>query len=584
MPKLPETFIQSLLEQTDLIEILQERIQLKKRGQNFQARCPFHEEKTASFSANHEKQFYYCFGCQASGNAIGFLMAYDHLPFIDAVKALASRAGVMMPNSDEKFEKSNTYEYKLLKYISDYFFHQQQHTPLAKQYLQSRGLNQSTLDAFCIGFSPDDWDYISPLFKKKDAFSPQVKQALIDQGLLIDKNQKNYCRFRNRIMFPIRDPRGRIIGFGARALTQDQQPKYLNSPETSLFHKSKALYGLYECLSSQRKIDHFLVVEGYMDVIGLYQHGIKNAVATLGTASNAGHIHTLLRFVNRITFCFDGDTAGLKAAWKALTLWLAHMRDGIHIHFLFLPQGEDPDSLVMKIGQQAFQGLVADAPPLDQVFFEQLKIQHPLDTLENKASFGLAAKQHILRMPDSIFRQLLAQQLEDMLGTSLSALTKPPTTLNRDPNPSFDHKMMTPSLARNALTILLKSPHLATQINDYEFLESSKDPHKKGLLMLILEINKQFKEKNAAPTTQEIITHTSIDPYNGWAQLAMLPLHIPEEGYLKELLGSMSRLREQFLNHGMKTLMKKAQSTSLSEEDRATLLLQLKQGKNEAKD
>ena len=431
-------FIDDLLNRTDIIDVVSSRVQLKKAGKNYTACCPFHQEKTPSFSVNQEKQFYYCFGCGAGGNALGFIMDHDHLDFPEAVEELAKRAGVEIEH-----ETSNTPQkprqavdsplYALLTAASEYYRSALKSHPersAAVNYLKQRGVSGVIARDFALGFAPPGWDNLS---KHLGGDSLQQK-ALIDAGLLVEneESQRRYDRFRDRIIFPIHDSRGRIIGFGGRVLGDDK-PKYLNSPETAVFHKGQELYGLYEARKYNRHLNEIIVVEGYMDVIALAQQGLRNAVATLGTATSEEHIKRLFRVVPNILFCFDGDNAGRKAAWRALEATLGNLKDGQQARFLFVPDGEDPDSLIRSEGLEAFQARITQqAVPLTSYFFTHLAEEVNLESLEGKAHMATLAAPLIEQIPGANLRALMRQKLTQMTGLSGSAPTESHSTPAQD--------------------------------------------------------------------------------------------------------------------------------------------------------
>lgn len=417
-------FIDDLLNRTDIVEVVGSRVQLKKSGKNYTACCPFHQEKTPSFSVNQEKQFYYCFGCGAGGNALGFIMDHDHLDFPEAVEELSKRAGVEV---EREASNSNTPQkprqpvdsplYALLTAASDYYrsalkSHPQRNA--AVNYLKNRGVSGVIARDFALGFAPPGWDNLS---KHLGGDSLQQK-ALIDAGLLVEneESKRRYDRFRDRIIFPIHDARGRIIGFGGRVLGDDK-PKYLNSPETAVFHKGQELYGLYEARKYNRQLNEIIVVEGYMDVIALAQQGLRNAVATLGTATSEEHIKRLFRVVPNILFCFDGDNAGRKAAWRALEATLSNLKDGQQARFLFVPDGEDPDSLIRGEGLEAFQARITQqSVPLTEYFFTHLSAEVNLDSLEGKAHMATLAAPLVELIPGANLRALMRQKLTNITG------------------------------------------------------------------------------------------------------------------------------------------------------------------------
>ncbi|WP_205343016.1 DNA primase [Denitrificimonas caeni] len=443
-------FIDDLLNRTDIVEVVGSRVQLKKSGKNYTACCPFHQEKTPSFSVNHEKQFYYCFGCGAGGNALGFIMDHDHLDFPEAVEELAKRAGVEVEREDSNSttpqkprQPVDSPLYALLTAASEYYrtalkSHPQRNA--AVNYLKQRGVSGVIARDFALGFAPPGWDNLS---KHLGGDSLQEK-ALIDAGLLAENadSQRRYDRFRDRIIFPIHDSRGRIIGFGGRVLGDDK-PKYLNSPETAVFHKGQELYGLFEARKHNRQLNEIIVVEGYMDVIALAQQGLRNAVATLGTATSEEHIKRLFRVVPNILFCFDGDNAGRKAAWRALEATLSNLKDGQQARFLFVPDGEDPDSLIRSEGLEAFQARIAQqSVALTEYFFTHLAEEVNLDSLEGKAHMATLAAPLIERIPGANLRALMRQKLLQLTGLSgvanVSTESHPPPQ-DWAPTPDYEH-------------------------------------------------------------------------------------------------------------------------------------------------
>jgi len=422
---IPQSFIDDLLNRTDIVEVVASRIQLKKAGKNFSARCPFHNEKTPSFSVSPDKQFYYCFGCGAGGNALGFIMDHDHLDFPQAVEELAKRAGMDVPHEEGGRESrprppTDSPLYALLEEASKFYQQTLKSHPSRKaavDYLKGRGLSGEIARDFRLGFAPPGWDN---LLKHLGGDSLQLK-AMLDSGLLIENTDnpektKRYDRFRDRIMFPIRDTRGRVIAFGGRVLGDDK-PKYLNSPETPIFHKGQELYGLFEARKNNRNLDEIMVVEGYMDVIALAQQGLLNAVATLGTATSDEHVKRMFRLVPSILFCFDGDPAGRKAAWRALEATLPSLQDGRRARFMFLPEGEDPDSLVRAEGTDAFQArLHQQALPLAEYFFQQLSEEADPSSLEGKAHLATLAVPLIDKIPGQNLKTLMHQRLREITG------------------------------------------------------------------------------------------------------------------------------------------------------------------------
>src|SRR5512143_157141 len=433
--RIPQHFIDDRLARADIVEIIAARVPLKKAGRDYVACCPFHNEKTPSFSVSPSKQFYHCFGCGAHGTAIGFLMEYDHLDFIEAIKELAKHLGVQMPETREltpaeqsrRAQEENIYDV-LAEAARFYQAQLRQHpqAPQAIDYLKNRGLSGEIAKEFAIGYAPAGWSNLL------QALGQQRLKLLIDAGLVIEKEQgKYYDRFRERIMFPIRDRRGRVIGFGGRVLG-DGTPKYLNSPETPVFHKGRELYGLFEARQSVRDWSRVLVVEGYMDTVALAQYGIRNVVATLGTAVTPEHLDLLFRNTSEVVFCFDGDHAGRQAAWRGLENALPAMHDGRQVRFIFLPEGEDPDTLVRRIGAEEFNKAIAAAVPLSEFMIEQLGQQIDLRSVDGQAQLVEKVRPLIARMPAGIYRTLMVERLAEWSHLRPGALSQ---TLGQAPQP-----------------------------------------------------------------------------------------------------------------------------------------------------
>jgi len=425
---IPQAFIEDLLRRTDLVDVVGSRVKLKKSGKNYSACCPFHQEKTPSFNVSPDKQFYHCFGCGASGDALRFVMEHDRLDFPEAVELLAQAAGLEVPREASSAQNSRRSQqesplYALLLQATEFYQESLKSHPkrqAAVDYLKKRGLSRQMVQDFALGFAPPGWDNLHKFMQADEA----KQQSLIEAGLLIhnEDSGKRYDRFRDRLMFPIRDSRGRVIGFGGRVLGDDK-PKYLNSPETPLFHKSHELYGLYELRQKPGKLDEILVVEGYLDVIALAQAGLSNAVATLGTATSEQHIKRLLRLAPSLLFCFDGDSAGRKAAWRALEAALPALADGKRARFLFLPDGEDPDSLVRKEGAAAFRARIEEqSQSLTDYFFARLQEEADLTSLEGKAHLVSLALPLLESIPSASLRILMRQRLAQLTGLALEQL------------------------------------------------------------------------------------------------------------------------------------------------------------------
>lgn len=419
--RIPEAFIQEVLSRVDIIDIISSRVSIKKTGANYVACCPFHHEKTPSFSVNQLKQFYHCFGCGVHGDAINFLKEFEGLSFVDAIEQLAGTVGLEVPQDVIGAQKQAIEQplYQLMAQVADYYQQQLKHHPHAEDavnYLKNRGLTGEVAKEYGLGFAPGGWDMIQSSFGK----TAEQQETLQKVGLLI-KNEQNqvWDRFRNRIMFPIRDPKGRVLGFGGRVLDKaDKGPKYLNSPETILFHKSECLFGLYELLKRQHKIARAIVVEGYMDVIALAQNDISGAVATLGTAITEQHLKKLFHYSSDIIFCFDGDTAGRKAALKTMHLVLSLMQDGYDIKFVFLPEGQDPDTYIRQQGASSFRGLLSSGLPFSEYFFSTLVQEVEPSSIDSRAKFVKIAKPLLSKLPNGVFREMMFHKLSDMVSVA----------------------------------------------------------------------------------------------------------------------------------------------------------------------
>lgn len=436
--RIPQAFIDDLLARTDLVEVISARVPLKKAGRNWTACCPFHNEKSPSFNVIPDKQFYYCFGCQASGNALKFLMEHDHLEFVEAIEVLARLQGMEVPREEggrstgqrlqEQQEKERQdARYRVMQQAS-HFYQQQLLQPsgqAARRYLlEQRGLDESVIERFALGAAPEGWDEL----KKHLALSHVPEALQLELGLLAQKEETGrvYDRFRERVIFPIRDLKGRVLAFGGRVLG-DAKPKYLNSPETPLFHKGQTLYGLYEARQAPGRLDRLLVVEGYMDVVALAQQGIHWAVATLGTATTSAHLQQIFRLVNEVVFCFDGDRAGQQAAHKALEAVLPLMSDGHQARFLFLPQGEDPDTLVRQEGAGLFEQRVNQAQPLAEFLLRELRQDLDLQLLDDQAQLAQRARPQLAALPQGLLKRSLLRRLVQLTGLTEADLLAGPS-------------------------------------------------------------------------------------------------------------------------------------------------------------
>lgn len=425
--QIPQRFIDDLLGRVDVVEVVGERVQLKKAGRNYSGLCPFHQEKTPSFTVSADKQFYHCFGCGANGNALRFLMEYDKLPFPEAVEQLAGRLGIEVPREGVDDPRAQQREQKrkegvnLLELAASFYRERlkMQEGQAAQRYLLDRGLSDDVIKTYGIGYAPAGWEALKQHLSERGIGEP----VQVEYGLLIHREDtgRTYDRFRDRVMFPIRDLRGRTIAFGGRVMGDDQ-PKYLNSPETPVFHKGRELYGLYEARQASNKLEQLVMVEGYMDVVALAQYGIHNAVATLGTATTEDHLTRLFRLVSRVVFCFDGDRAGRQAASRALETALPQMIDGREARFLFLPEGDDPDTLVRREGTEAFQDRVTCAMPLSEFLFEQAAQGRDVNTVEGRERFASQVLEALNKVPEGMLKSLLLESLAQRSGLAQEQL------------------------------------------------------------------------------------------------------------------------------------------------------------------
>ena len=412
---IPQDFIQQLLARVDIVDVIDKHVKLKKAGQNYSACCPFHNEKTPSFSVSPTKQFYHCFGCGVHGTAISFLMEYSGMGFRDAVQELAESVGMSLPveaNREESLERAKVAASlgEVMLAAMNFYRRELKRTPKAIDYLKGRGVSGEIAAKFGLGYSPDDWQGL------KGAVEDYTATALNECGLVIDNDEgKRYDRFRDRVMFPILDARGNVIGFGGRVIGQEE-PKYLNSPETALFEKGRELYGLFQARRAIRDSQTAIVVEGYMDVVALAQNGVENAVATLGTATTPTHVQKLLRMADNLVFCFDGDKAGRKAAWRALEQSLPVVVDGKDVRFLFLPAEDDPDTFVRREGKEAFLAEVKNAKPLSAFLIDELSSQVDLTNDEGRSRLLTYVKPLLLQIAAPAMAMMLQRKLADLVG------------------------------------------------------------------------------------------------------------------------------------------------------------------------
>ncbi|MCB1842913.1 MAG: DNA primase [Halioglobus sp.] len=572
---IPQHFIDDLIARADIVEVLGRRIQLRKAGREFKAVCPFHDEKTPSFTVSPHKGFYHCFGCGAHGTALGFLMEYEHLSFVDAVEALAAIMGVAVPREDGQRPARRFDDlYELLNRAEQHYQGALREHPAAVDYLKRRGIDGATAKRFGIGYAAAGWSHLLDKFGS----SAEAIERLLAAGLIIRKDSgQHYDRFRDRIMFPIRDSRGRCIGFGGRVMDNDE-PKYLNSPETALFHKGRELYGLYEARQAIRNIERLVVVEGYMDVIGLARNGIEFAVATLGTATTEDHLNRLFRLTDDVFFSFDGDRAGRAAAWRALETALPHMREGRQIRFVFLPDGEDPDSFVQQHGTAAFEKMLDDGQQLSDFLIGELASQADLSSVDGRARLAELAKPLIARIPEGFYRELLTTTLAGTVGLSAAKLD---ALLNRPgkgsasaqtrpavrPRRNTGNSQGKPSIIRRAITLLLQHPQAALEL-DSTVLGGVHRPGADLLLELIESV-----QSNPDITTAGLLEHwRHHEQGRHLGKLAAAELPAGEEfDVAAELADCLHQLRQASARARIEKLIEKERLGALSDDQRQEL-------------
>ncbi len=488
MARIPDAFIDDLLARSDIVEVVGSRVPLKRQGKEYAARCPFHDERSASFTVSPTKQFYHCFGCGAHGTAISFLMNYDRLEFLDAVDELAKRVGMEVPrDTQQRNEDSDTRDiYAAVDAAAQFFRQQLAGSDKARNYIDGRNIDAGIVERFMIGYAPDGFSGL------REALGTDARRMhLLERAGLFSKNEKGhvYDTFRDRLMFPIHDRRGRVIAFGGRVLDPEDSPKYLNSPETVLFHKGRELYGLWQAKQANSKLERLVVVEGYMDVVALVQYGVTQAVATLGTATTPDHAELLFRNAPDVFFCFDGDRAGRSAAWKALESVLPRMKDGRQAFFLFLPDGEDPDTIVRKDGADGFNTRLQQATPLSEFFFNEMAKDVNLGTLDGKARLAERCKPMLAQIPDGAFGDLMKQRLTELTGVGgrpaeqARAATRPARTEHAPGQKQ--------SLVRSAVTALLQQPSVALALAIPLRFASLDQPGVALLIELILLVHQR---------------------------------------------------------------------------------------------
>jgi DNA primase len=582
--RIPQHFIDELIARADIVEIIGARVQLKKAGREFKACCPFHNEKSPSFWVSPDKQFYHCFGCGKHGTVLGFLMDHDHMAFPEAVEELATRLGLEVPReggggSDNAARRADEPLYELMRDVARYYVECLRREPRAREYTARRGLTQDSLERFQIGYAPNSWNEVLRRFGGSDS----ARKALLDGGLIIERErgqmrdgERHYDRFRDRLMFPIRDARGRVIAFGGRIIEQGE-PKYLNSPETVLFHKGRELYALYETRRARTNLTRLLIVEGYMDAVRLHQSGVDYAVATLGTATTAEHLRRLFRLVPSVVFAFDGDRAGRAAAWRALQQALPETREGRQIGFLFLPEGQDPDSLVGAEGREAFEGRLAGALPLSEYLVRELSQQSDLNHADGRARFAENARPLFLKVPEGVYRELLLERLAQVVGLGAQRLAElwsaaAPIPAAAAPVPLRRGGARSPvgagrgSLVRQAIVRLLHHPQIAAEVSATE--RAGLDANQEPGVALLRELIDELQARPAQIAAQVV---------QRWAERdggeALQKLLEREEVFTDapaaagELKGALVKLAEQAAGRRLEALETRSRTSALSAEE-----------------
>ena len=581
---IPSDFIDELLAKVDIVDIIDEQVPLKKGGVNYMACCPFHKEKTPSFSVSPTKQFYHCFSCGAHGSAIGFVMEHQGLSFPEAVQFLADRVGMVVPKvrgqndnpevRAERKKKQQTLE-ETTAAAADFYAQQLKFNPVAKAYLDKRGLSAEVIAHYGLGYAPDGWQPLAQVFQ------PYPNTALVDTGMVIDNEGRHYDRFRHRIMFPIRNPRGQVIGFGGRVL-DDSKPKYLNSPDTPLFDKGKNLYGLYEGRAAVKEAGRILVVEGYMDVVALAQFGVGYGVAALGTATTAEHVKILMRQADSIYFCFDGDSAGRKAAWRALENALPQLKDDKSLHFLFLPEEHDPDSYIRAYGKAQFEdALLNQSKPLSEYFWEHLSDGINLNTQEGKAELVKTSSPLLAQITAPALAYLLKQRLSELVGIDPDNLAQllgqeaPKRHVKQKsyklPPISVKQPVML-TLVQRQIRSLLINPDWAAYIDlpDYLVLD--------GDFACLANLAESIKSHAAVPETAQVLEYMRGSPYEETINRIFHSTHQSEEMNssseedCENFQIGMKKLLNELKYSQIEALKQKSLKSSLGESEKKLLL------------
>ena len=578
--RIPREFIDDLLVRVDIVDLIDSHVPLKKTGNNFVARCPFHVEKTPSFSVNRKKQFFHCFGCGASGNAISFLMDFSHLDFVEAVEDLAGFVGVEVPRESIEYQSTGQKKedlnslYLLMEQVAAFYVEQLRTSDegkIAVEYLKNRGVSGDCAGDFMLGYAPDEWKALASRFNPK---------LLLEAGLLVDKEGgQSYDRFRGRLMFPIRDKRARIIGFGGRVL-DNSLPKYLNSPETPLFHKGKEVYGLYELLEKNSKPPRILIVEGYMDVIALAQFGIHYAVAALGTAASQAHLDLLFRFSSELVFCFDGDKAGREAAWRAMESAFSSLKDGRQIRIMLLPQHHDPDSLVREEGVDGFIGRVEAAETLSEYFFGHFSNELNLSEMEGRAQLVNKAKPYLEKLPESVFKEMMFARLKELSGWVGMDVLENAATLVSKQAPKQSSKQHSKiggkrhqdngrlSSARVAIALLVQNPRLAELIEQREIDCSGLEFSGSVLFKNILHV---IADKNPANAAVLVECYRDVAEEKPIKALALLDLQVSDDKIDKVFCDALDRLLTQAREAVLARLLDKNKANGLDAQEKELL-------------
>jgi len=557
--KIPRAFIDDLLNRIDIVDLIDARVPLKKKGREYWACCPFHNEKSASFSVSQIKQFYHCFGCQQHGNAISFLMDYDHMEFVEAIETLASSLSIEVPYEQGSAPAKKQVDddlYATLQQCSNYYIEQLKQNETAIEYLKTRGISGDTAKDFAIGFAPPGWINLSG-----------QRKNLVLSGMQIEKEDGNtYDRFRNRIMFPIRDRRGRCIAFGGRVIDPEDNPKYLNSPESPTFHKGEEIYGLYELKNAPGKIKQIFVTEGYMDVVALAEHGIHTTVATLGTAINNQQIEKLFRTSSHLIFCFDGDSAGRKAAWRALENCLTSLKEGRLAKFLFLPDNQDPDSFIKEFGQSEFINQAENSATLTDFLFNELLSRGEVHSLEGQSRFLDQLRPYYEKIPLQSLKNQILLETEKKLKVELDVRhlmmlgVKKHTVSGKIHIPQ---QHWTPT--RLAINLLIQKPKLAQEIGSLNELIETDIPG----IALLLQLLDIIHEEPDISTTNLLNRFTGHDNENHLYQLAAMQPAMDESHSIEQMFkDSIQQLHNQYISYRRKRLISLQQSgQKLSEEE-----------------